>query len=120
MKTRGKLERERIYGPWSYRAWGYGLGCVVVGCETRDRRPGSVQGMEECHVRTGGTGRKATWRFNTFFACWRHHSEQGNCGIHTFAERYELAVDGEEAQTLSEAAELTTKLYDLRQGDLSE
>lgn len=113
---------ERVYGPWSYRAWGYGGSCVVVGCETRDRRPGSTAVLECCHVGkgpTGGMSRKGEWKNNTFFACWRHHLEQGNTGVHTFAERHDLAVNGVLVETLQEAAEETTKQY-LTQGDLSE
>lgn len=113
-----KLEQERKYGPWAYRAWGYGLPCVVVGCTTTDRRPGAVKIMECCHSRTGGMARKARWQGNTFFACWRHHDESGR-GVRTFEERYELAVNGVRVQTLHEAAGETLRQWFAREDGLA-
>ena len=111
-----------VYGPWSYLAWGYGLPCVVVGCETRDRRPGSLKVIECCHVHTKGMGGKVRtpiWKRNTFFACWRHHDEQHKCGIFTFAERYELHVSGVLVPSLSAAAAETYHQYRNWEGALS-
>ena len=57
--SRTPEEFARIYGTEEYRAWGYALPCLVEGCETRDRRPGTGRRMECCHTTTGGMGRKA-------------------------------------------------------------
>lgn len=109
---RTEAEMERIYGPWAYRAWGYGLPCIVVGCTTRDYRPGTTKRMDCCHVTNGGMGRKATWMGQTFFACWRHHDEADHVlGKQTFATTYQLAVDGVHVADLREAGRVTLERF---------
>lgn len=112
--SRSAAETERIYGPWEYRAWGYGLACLVVGCKTRDCRPGGTHWMECCHSTNGGMQRKADWMGNTFFACWRHHDESGQVGVLTFAKRHVLAVQGVVVSSLKEAARVTLERYEHR------
>lgn len=117
-RRRSPEESERIYGPWRYRAWGYGQPCVVVGCETRDRRPGSVHVIECCHARTGGMGRKSDWNGNTFFACWRHHDESAQ-GVETFARTHQLAVADLRVGSLEEAARVTLRAFNAWEGGLA-
>lgn len=115
---------ERVYGPWAYRAWGYGLPCLVRGCETRDRRPDAVKVIECVHVTTAGFGRKSEWR-DTVFMCWRHHDELHIGGIRTFERGHQLRVDAGllgqyDVGTLAEAAQVTQYFYGIREEGLSE
>ena len=90
---RSRAESLRVYGPPEFREWGYRLPCLVVGCRTWDYRPGHSKVMEQCHTRTGGTGRKSDWT-DTVFMCWRHHDESGR-GVRTFESVNELRVVAE-------------------------
>ena len=109
-------EWERAYGGFARLAWGHGLPCLVVDCETRDRRPGSVNMIECAHVRTGGMGRKADARWSVF-TCWRHHDEMDN-GRRSFVRKYRdrMAVDGIPVVDLLEAAEVTEEAWQRTQG----
>ena len=120
MGRRSLYEDLRIYGPPEYRAWGYRLACVKVGCTTTAGPPGRRRVIECCHTETDGTGRKADWRGKTFFACWRCHREQGDHGLWTFARRHPLAVDGHPVPSLYGAARLALKLFLLYDGGLAE
>lgn len=103
---------ERVYGPPGYRGFVYSLGCVKVGCTTRDRPPNGRGGMQCCHVKTDGVSRKGPWRDNTYPGCWRCHLEQGGGGLLTFAARHELAVGGVPVESLEAAAIETTRQWD--------
>ena len=114
--ARSKSETIRIYGPWSFRAWGYGLRCLVVGCETTDYRPGRVKLIEQCHTTNGGTGRKAGWQ-NTCFMCWRHHDESHR-GVRTFEEGNRLRIGEVDVATLKDAAIATQALWKIHEEGL--
>ncbi len=120
MTSRTLEESVRIYGPPSYRAWGYRLPCVTVGCETTDYRPGSGKVIECCHATTDGIALKATWKGCTFFGCWRCHDEQGQGGIETFARNHDLAVNGVRVFDLVHAASETLKQFMNYDGGLAE
>lgn len=116
---------ERVYGPWSFRAWGYGQPCIVEGCETTDRRPGGLNVIEQWHVsrRDGGMGRKGSWR-ETVFGCWRHHDESHR-GQETFEDthrgklRVYVLFEPIHVGTLREAANVTQEAYRLWEAGLS-
>jgi hypothetical protein len=109
--VRDESEFKRIYGGWDRLAWGYGQPCLIVGCDTRDRRPGSVQPIECAHTENGGMGRKAD-SDRTVFVCWRHHDELDR-GKKSFDLKYahRMKVDGVKVHGVREAAEETERAW---------
>ena len=81
------VERERIYGPPSYRVWLESKGCIL--CRTTP--------IEIAHVRTGGMGRKADWTHTIPF-CHTHHAEQHQIGTKSFQARYGVSLTDRAAQ----------------------
>lgn len=113
---------ERVYGPWGRLAWGHGLPCVVVGCETRDRRPYRANMIECAHVGPAGTkgiGYKSSYVW-TVFMCWRHHDLlDQSLGRRLFAKRFKLAVNGVPVDDLTEAAAETERQWREREDGLA-
>lgn len=106
---------ERAYGSWARLAWGYGIGCAVVGCSTRDARPGKTHPIECAHVDKagggGGVGRKSHYS-RTLFLCWRHHDVlDREIGPRLFSERFVLEVAGVRVPDVHAAATETERQW---------
>lgn len=113
----------RAYGGFARLAWGYGIGCAVDGCSTRDCRPGGTHPIECAHVDRagggGGMGLKARYT-STIFLCWRHHDELDRVlGPRLFAEKYTLRVCGVYVSGVVEAARETERQWRLKEEGLA-
>ncbi len=106
MNKKRRAEWERAYGSHERLAWGYSLGCLVVGCETLDCRPYHDKIIECAHTASGGTGRKADYD-TTVFVCWRHHDR----GVNRLHETYEISVNGVPVANAREGAKETERQW---------
>lgn len=85
-KKRKLSEFQRVYGSKERVAFVKSLPCVVPGCQ--DRR------IQNCHSRSGGTGRKADY-FWIYPGCEKHHAEEHKIGRKTFEKRYQIDLNFE-------------------------
>lgn len=110
--NRKAKDRRRIYGEWSFLAWGYGQPCAVEGCTTTDRRPGSLKVIEAAHTKVGGMSLKAD-HTSVVFLCWRHHQELHDRGRFTFEAAHQFEVGDVTCVTLADAAAETQRQFRL-------
>lgn len=99
-------EDARIYGPPEFRDWLHAQPCSVCGWR------GEPEEMQQCHVKTGGTGRKDEWT-RTFPGCGPHelrkpstinpgvflsatiegcHHESGRIGVKSFEKKHGVVL----------------------------
>lgn len=92
-KGRGAVAPKKKAEPWGPCAnMARLLGCLVRSCALHgppDRRPPGK--IDAAHVESRGSGGKG-WG-NVVGLCRRHHREQGDVGIKTFAKRYRLDLE---------------------------
>lgn len=80
-RERRSLYSEKHYGTEDFRAWFYGLSCVVPGCEAAS--------VEMAHVKSRGAG--GTWQ-DVVPKCHAHHREQHDIGILTWQQKHGLCL----------------------------